>query len=108
MTENFDVNDRIKQLCNERNFSYYELAKRAEIPYSTLNTMLLKSNQPSLSTIKKLCKGFDISLLQFFNTEHTTIALSDIQKECLSLFDIMSSDEKTLVLTYMKGILHRL
>lgn len=51
MTENFDVNDRIKQLCNERNFSYYELAKRAEIPYSTLNTMLLKSNQPSLSTI---------------------------------------------------------
>lgn len=38
MTQEFNVNNRTKELCEEREFSYYELAKRSEIPSSTLNT----------------------------------------------------------------------
>ena len=68
MSVDCNVNARIKELCEERGFSYYELAKRSEIPYSTLNTMMLKENQPSLPTLKKLCNGFGITLLQFFNS----------------------------------------
>jgi len=37
-TQEFNVNNRTKELCEEREFSYYELAKRSEIPSSTLNT----------------------------------------------------------------------
>ncbi len=108
MSVDYNVNARIKQLCEERGFSFYELAKRSEIPYSTLNTMLLKENQPSLSTLKKLCNGFGITLLQFFNTEDTPVALSDAQKECLALFDVLTSEEQALVIAYMKGLTHRL
>ena len=44
MSVDCNVNARIKELCEERGFSYYELAKRSDIPYSTLNTMILKEN----------------------------------------------------------------
>ena len=108
MTAEFNVINRIKQLCEEREFSYYQLAKRSEIPYSTLNTMILKNNQPSLPTLKKLCNGFGITLLQFFNTEDTPVSLSERQKECLSLFDVLTPEEQALVISYMKGLTRRL
>ena len=90
MSVDCNVNARIKELCEELGFSYYELAKRSEIPYSTLNTMMLKENQPSLPTLKKLCNGFGITLLQFFNTEDTPVTLSCAQQECLALFDVLT------------------
>ena len=42
MPEDFDTLERLQTLCRERNYSYYELAKRSGITYSTLNTLLLK------------------------------------------------------------------
>jgi len=108
MSQEFNVNARIKELCEKRGFSYYELAKRSDIPYSTLNTMILKENQPSLSTVRKLCNGFGISLLQFFNTEDAPVALSQKQKECLALFDVLTPEEQALAIAYMKGLSHQL
>ena len=108
MAQDFNVNMRIKELCEERRYSYYELAKRSEIPYSTLNTMMLKENQPSLSTIRKICHGFGISLFQFFNTDDAPVALTDTQKECLSLFDVLTPEDQSLALAYMRGLSHRL
>ena len=34
------------------------LAKESDIPYSSLNSLFLKNNQPTLSTLEKICKGF--------------------------------------------------
>ena len=36
--------ERIQQLCDERGWSYYQLAKASGITYSTLNTMVNKQN----------------------------------------------------------------
>ena len=41
--------DRIQELCDERNWSYYQLAKVSGIAYSTLSTMINKHNMPSYS-----------------------------------------------------------
>lgn len=104
----FDVIQRIKDLCEERNYSYYELAKRSGIPYSTLNTMMLKANSPTLPTLTKLCNGFGITLQQFFDTEAADGSLTEKQRECLSLFRILNNEEKSLVIAFMKGMLHKL
>ena len=48
--------DRIRELCEQRKWSYYQLSKASGIPYSTLNTMLNKENMPSLPTLQKLCQ----------------------------------------------------
>ncbi len=104
----FDVNARIKQLCEERSISYYELAKRSDIPYSTLSTMLHKSNQPSLITLRKICDGLGITLSHFFNVENESVSLTDSQNKCLSLFNLLSVEEQKLAMAYMKGMLKKL
>lgn len=108
MTSEFDAIERIKDLCKERNYSYYELAKRSNIAYSTLNSMILKNNSPTLPTLNKLCKGFGISILQFFQLEPKSDALLPKQSECLNLFSILTPEDQDLALTYMKGLAHKL
>lgn len=108
MNEELDVLERIRALCAERNYSFYELAKRSGIPYSTLNTLLLKGTQPSLPTLKRICSGLGISLQQFFSGDDEAYTLTSEQKECLSLFSILTSEEQALAIAYMKGLSHRL
>jgi transcriptional regulator with XRE-family HTH domain len=108
MNNDFNVNARIKQLCAERNITYYELAKRSDIPYSTLSTMLHKSNQPSLITLRKICDGLEITLSHFFNIEGESVSLTEAQNEYLSLFNLLNIEEQKLAIAYMKGMLHKL
>ena len=102
MDEEVDVLERIRQLCRERNLSCYELAKRSGIPYSTLNTLLLKGTQPSLPTLRKLCAGLGITLQQFFAENAADTSLTREQKECLSLFSVLTSEEQALAIAYLK------
>lgn len=107
MEQELDVIARIRELCHERQLSGYELARRSGIPYSTLNTLLLKGSQPSLPTLRKLCAGFGITVQQFFaDTDAAT--LTEAQKECLSLFSVLSAEQQALVISYMKGLSQRL
>lgn len=108
MTIEFNAIDRIKALCEERNYSYYELAKQSKIPYSTLNTMLLKNNSPTLPTLCKLCEGFGISLVQFFEGQDGIESMTETQRECLQLFSCLNPDEQQLAIAYIKGLLHKL
>ena len=103
-----DALERLKALCQQRRLSYYELAKRSGIPYSTLNTLLLKGSQPSLPTLTRLCEGLGISLPQFFSDPEDEQNLTDPQKECLSLFSVLNAEEQALAIAYMKGLAHQL
>lgn len=55
-----DVIQHIQDLCKERSWTYYRLAKEADIPYSTLNNMVNRTNIPTIPTLQKLCDAFGI------------------------------------------------
>ena len=55
--QEFDVVGRIQELCRSRSWTYYRLAKASGIPYSTLSTMLHKTNVPSVPSLMKICDG---------------------------------------------------
>lgn len=101
---NFNPLDRIQELCDERNWSYYQLAKVSGIAYSTLSTMINKHNMPSLPTLEKLCQGFGISITDFFEPDRSASGLTNDQAECLSLYTSLSPEDKRLAVTYMKGL----
>lgn len=103
MTE-FNPLDRIQELCDERNWSYYQLAKVSGIAYSTLSTMINKHNMPSLPTLQKLCAGFGISITDFFEPDKSSRGLTSDQAECLNLFTALSPADKALAISYMKGL----
>ncbi len=64
------VAKRINQLCKERMITVNELANIAGVNPSTIYSILgTKSKSPEIVTIKKICDGLEISIVEFFNTE---------------------------------------
>lgn len=59
---------RINDLCFEKRMSYYALAYRAAIPKSTLMN-IMKGTNPTISTLNKICNGFEMNLREFFQDE---------------------------------------
>ena len=58
---------RIEQLCNERNITLNKLAIISGITQSTLNNIISGRNKSTtVSTIKKICDGIEISITDFF------------------------------------------
>ena len=47
-----DVLQKIKELMEERGWSLYKLAKESGIPYSSLNSLFQKNNQPTITTLE--------------------------------------------------------
>ena len=63
------VRDRLLQLCGQKNMSLHRLATESAVPPSTVKNILYgKSTNPGIATIKMLCDGLGISLVDFFDT----------------------------------------
>lgn len=64
------VSNRIINLCQERNLSFNALARSAGIPPTTVKNILNgASKNPGIVTLKMICDGFGISILEFFDTD---------------------------------------
>ncbi len=64
------VKNRILFLLEEKKVSIHKLSIDSAVAPSTIKNILYgKSVNPGIVTIKMLCDGFGISLLEFFNTE---------------------------------------
>ena len=62
------IRQRIINLTVENKMSLNQVATRAGMPYSTLNSFLNgKSNDPKFSTIYLVCIGLDVTLSEFFD-----------------------------------------
>ncbi len=61
---------RIKQLCKENKITLNRLSTLCGITQSTLNNVISgRNNSTTISTIKKICDGLNISIQDFFNDE---------------------------------------
>ena len=64
------VKNRILELLEERKMSIFKLSVESAVSPSTIKNILYgKSRNPGIVTIKMLCDGFGISLIDFFDTE---------------------------------------
>ena len=62
---------RILELCAEKNMSINKLATLSGITQSTLNNIVSGRNKSTtVSTVKKLCDGLNITIIEFFNTDY--------------------------------------
>lgn len=64
------VKNRILCLCEEKKITINKLATDSGVAPSTIKNVLYgKSKNPGIVTIKMLCDGLGISLVDFFNTD---------------------------------------
>ena len=61
---------RILELCEQKNMSIYRLSLESGVSQSTIKSILYgKSKNPGIITLKMLCDGLGVSIIQFFDTE---------------------------------------
>lgn len=64
------VRNRLLQLLGEKKMSIHKLAMESAVaPSSIKNILYGKSKNPGIVTIKMLCDGLGITLVDFFNTK---------------------------------------
>ena len=97
--ENNTTLTRIQELCQQRGWSLYKLAKESDIPYSSLNNIFQRNTQPTISTLEKICAGFQISLHDFFIGVETatTPILSDEETELIQNYRTLSKSNKKIL-----------
>lgn len=72
--------NRIHQLCDERNITPNALSYIAGVSQSTIKSILNgESKNPGVVTLKKICDGLDITMMDFFDTEEYRSLEQEIQ-----------------------------
>ena len=82
-----DILPRMKQLLDERGWTEYRLSVQCGLSQSTIGNIIRRNTIPSLSTMETICKGFGISMAQFFAEND----LVEVTPEIKELFDIGST-----------------
>ena len=64
------VKNRLIFLCGEKKITINKLATESGVAPSTIKNILYgKSSNPGIVTLKKICDGLGITLIDFFNTQ---------------------------------------
>ena len=64
------VRRRLISLCRERRITIHGLARISAVPPTTVRSIVNgESKNPGIVTIKKLCDGMDLPLVEFFDCE---------------------------------------
>ena len=78
MTIGEAAKERVLELCRERNLSINRLSIIIGITQSTVNNFISGRNHSiTLSTLKKLCDGMEITVPEFFASE----LFADLEQE---------------------------
>jgi len=92
-----DTNGRLRQLLNDIGWSEYKLAKRSGLSESTIANIYRRNTVPSITTLEAICKGFGITLSQFF-AENEMIELTPELKELINSWMSLTIKQKEAVL----------
>lgn len=100
-----DVIEKIMVLANERGWSRYALAKKADMSESTLKNIYKRKSIPSIPTLEMICSAFGITLSQFFAEDEMYITLTPEQKELLDTWGLLTQEQKSNFLSLMKSLI---
>lgn len=97
-----DIQKRIKQLMNEREWSEYRLAKETGLSQSTISNMFHRNTSPTIPTLQTICTSFGLSLAQFFSEGKTAVELSEEQQELFMKWSNLTKEQKKLLFDLIK------
>lgn len=103
-----NIQEKILQLCKERNWSLYKLAHEAGISETTVYGWFNQHHfTPSRSSIEDICRAFEISVSTFYN-DIDLDKLTPQQIELLDLFEKVPDEKKSIVIdivrSFTKGV----
>ena len=98
-----DTLARLKQLLNDRGWTEYRLSKECGLAQSTIGNIYRRNVNPSLDTLETICKGFGITLSQFF-AEGEGVELTPELKEVFENWISLTPKQKDAALQMLKAM----
>ena len=68
---------RVIDLLEKNGYNHHSFCNKADIAESTFKNMIKKNKNPTYYTLCKICKGFDMSILEFFGTGFDEVVLPE-------------------------------
>lgn len=99
-----DTLEKIRTLQRSRNWSKYMLAKKADLPQSTVFNMFKRNNTPTYPTLKAIAKAFDVPPSTLIDEDSERIALTGRQKELINLFSALPPESQNIILKMVKAM----
>ena len=98
-----DATERIKSLLEQRGWTAYRLSKSCGLSENTIATILKRNSLPSVGTLEAICKGFGITLSEFFFFFYLIEVTSDT-KQLIEYWGGLSPKQKKSILDLMKNM----
>lgn len=100
-----DTLARLRQLLEERGWTEYRLARESGLSDSTIKNIYKRNTQPTIDTLETICRGFGITLSQFFADEEM-VELTPELKELFTGWVSLTPEQKKAVLTMVTAFNH--
>ena len=99
-----DALKKIKDLLNINGWSVYKLSMESGVSQSTLANMFARNNQPTIPTLELICKGFGITMSEFFCEETLDKDQLTDYEILLKKYNKLSEKQKMLILEIMDNM----
>jgi transcriptional regulator with XRE-family HTH domain len=98
-----DVIEKLKNLQKETGWSDYKIAKKAGLSAGTVSNLYKRNTVPNIFTLEAICKGFGITLSQFF-AENELVEMTPDFKELAYNYGKLTNENKKLILQLTKNL----
>ena len=99
---------RLQEILDKREMSHYQLSVRANVSQSTISTLFNRGSLPSFFSIARICQGLDMSIADFFAEGFGPVNYKAPEVDELhTLLQLMTDEDKQILVAYMKGYLGR-
>lgn len=98
-----DTQARLQQLLRECGWTEYKLSKECGLAQSTIGNIFRRNTLPSVATLETVCKGFGITMSQFF-AEGELVELTPDLKELFDCWVNLKPNQKSAVLQIIKAM----
>ena len=101
---------KIEEICCDQGITKYELCTKADMNQSTLSSFMRKNWMPTITTLDRICMGFEITLSQFFAGMGESVVtgpyldLTGDQMEIVDAWNRLNEDEKHYVRAFILSL----
>jgi len=96
------IGPRIQELCAKKHLSRYRLAQRSGVPLISITRYIKGVKSPAITTLEKLCIGFNMTLSEFFEDVgfQPDPALTTSQNRLLEIMSGLCEEDQQNLLAY--------